>query len=306
MPTTDAPSAAGSEAGIRDSVGAGVAAGAGVGAVARAGVAAAGAGTATRAGTATGGAEATGALDATTGETGAASATGAGPRPTGTACPPLARRSGTGGVGPVGSAVEATDEPDSTRMIGRPTSTVSPSATSRPVTVPANGDGSSTSDFAVSISTRTWSTATSSPIATRHWTISASLRPSPTSGRGNSATATSAPSAVGRAVERWSGRTGSVGERAVHGLEDAVGVRAGSGARASTAGTGCRTRTPAAPAPPACRRRCSATVAAISAADADELAALPVRRPGGRSCAPRRAAAPNRSARSSGGRRPRS
>src|SRR5215212_5468563 len=41
----------------------------------------------------------------------------------------------------------------STAMIGVPTSTVVPSGTSSSVTTPAYGDGSSTSDFAVSIST---------------------------------------------------------------------------------------------------------------------------------------------------------
>ena len=48
-------------------------------------------------------------------------------------------------------------------MIGVPTSTVAPSATSSPVTTPANGHGSSTSDFAVSISTIGSLTFTVSP-----------------------------------------------------------------------------------------------------------------------------------------------
>ena len=51
----------------------------------------------------------------------------------------------------------------STAMIGVPTSTVSPSATSSWVTVPANGTGSSTSDLAVSISTTMSLTLTVSP-----------------------------------------------------------------------------------------------------------------------------------------------
>ena len=68
-------------------------------------------------------------------------------------------------------------------MIAAPTLTVSPSAASRSPTVPAKGEGSSTSDLAVSISTSTSLTATASPGATRHDTISASVRPSPTSGR---------------------------------------------------------------------------------------------------------------------------
>ena len=76
-------------------------------------------------------------------------------------------------------------------MMGVPTSTVCPSSTSSAVTTPANGEGSSTSDFAVSISTMTWLTTIVSPAATFHETISASVRPSPTSGSGNSAFAMS-------------------------------------------------------------------------------------------------------------------
>ena len=49
--------------------------------------------------------------------------------------------------------------------------------------VPAWGLGSSTRDFAVSISTRIWFTVTASPGATFHETMSASVRPSPGSGR---------------------------------------------------------------------------------------------------------------------------
>jgi hypothetical protein len=70
-------------------------------------------------------------------------------------------------------------------MIGVPTSTVSPSATSSRVTTPANGDGRSTRDFAVSISTMVWLIATVSPTATCQAAISASVRPSPASGRRN-------------------------------------------------------------------------------------------------------------------------
>ncbi len=81
-----------------------------------------------------------------------------------------------------------------TVMIAVPTSTVSPSPTSRADTVPANGDGSSTSDLAVSISTSTWLTSTTSPGFTFHDTISASVRPSPTSGSRNSESAIVHPS----------------------------------------------------------------------------------------------------------------
>ncbi len=70
-------------------------------------------------------------------------------------------------------------------MIGVPTLTVAPTATCRPVTVPAYGDGSSTAAFAVSISTMTWLTVTVSPGWTLQLRISASVSPSPTSGRLN-------------------------------------------------------------------------------------------------------------------------
>jgi hypothetical protein len=76
----------------------------------------------------------------------------------------------------------APPSPVSTVMIGVPTSTVVPSETSSSVTTPANGDGSSTSDLAVSISTTISLTFTVSPGLTFHDTISASVRPSPTSG----------------------------------------------------------------------------------------------------------------------------
>src|SRR5690606_1947530 len=90
-----------------------------------------------------------------------------------------------------------------TEMIGVPTATVCPTSTSSASTTPANGDGSSTRDFAVSISTMTWLTSTDSPGATRHATISASVRPSPTSGSGNCAVLTctllfSGPVSVGQ------------------------------------------------------------------------------------------------------------
>jgi hypothetical protein len=70
-------------------------------------------------------------------------------------------------------------------MIGVPTSTVWPSGTSSSWTTPAYGTGSSTSDLAVSISTTTSFTATRSPTLTFQETISASVSPSPTSGRRN-------------------------------------------------------------------------------------------------------------------------
>src|SRR5690349_24569363 len=98
-------------------------------------------------------------------------------------------------------------------MIGVPTATVSPSGTSRSVTVPAYGTGSSTRDLAVSISTTMSLTLTVSPTLTFQVTISASTRPSPGSGRLNCFT---------RAMESLSCL--SVRERAVDGVEDAVEV----------------------------------------------------------------------------------
>src|SRR6202046_3291163 len=71
-------------------------------------------------------------------------------------------------------------------MIGVSTSTVCPSATSSALTVPAYGLGTSTTALAVSISTMTWLIVTWSPGLTCQDTMSASVRPSPTSGSLNS------------------------------------------------------------------------------------------------------------------------
>ena len=71
-------------------------------------------------------------------------------------------------------------------MIGAPTDTVSPTPASSLWTFPETGLGSSTNDFAVSISTSTSLIRTSSPSETSHWVISASTRPSPGSGSLNS------------------------------------------------------------------------------------------------------------------------
>ena len=66
---------------------------------------------------------------------------------------------------------------------GEPTATVSPGWASSSTTVPANGLGSSTTAFSVSTSASTWFKVTVSPAATCQVTISASVRPSPRSGR---------------------------------------------------------------------------------------------------------------------------
>ena len=71
-------------------------------------------------------------------------------------------------------------------MMGVPTSTVWPSGTSSAATTPAYGLGSSTTALAVSMSTMIWFTVTVSPGFTRQLTMSASVSPSPTSGRRNS------------------------------------------------------------------------------------------------------------------------
>lgn len=68
-------------------------------------------------------------------------------------------------------------------MMATPTSTIVPIGWRISVTTPAYGEGSSTSDLAVSISTIAWFTVTVSPTPTCHVTISASVRPSPASGR---------------------------------------------------------------------------------------------------------------------------
>ena len=121
------------------------------------------------------------------------------------------------------------------RMIGVPTATVSPSGTRSAVIVPAYGDGSSTSDLAVSISTTMSLTLMTSPTFTFQVTISASVRPSPTSGSLYSFTSIS-----------W---CASVGERAVDGVEHPVEVGEPLLLDAARAGTACRSRPRAAPAP---------------------------------------------------------
>ena len=68
-------------------------------------------------------------------------------------------------------------------MIGVPTAMVSPSGARIAETTPAYGDGSSTIDLAVSISQTMSLIAMVSPTLTFQETISASVRPSPTSGR---------------------------------------------------------------------------------------------------------------------------
>ena len=123
-----------------------------------------------------------------------------------------------------------------TVMMGVPTSTVCPSGTSSSPTVPSHGIGNSTSDFAVSISTTIWLTATGSPGATFQEMISASVRPSPGSGSAN----TFMPMTCG--LLRSSGR----GRRSrARGPGRADGVP-----RACSSGTGSNNPRPAARAPP--------------------------------------------------------
>ena len=104
--------------------------------------------------------------------------------------PPLAaglERSISISAGAAGAAAGGASPAAPIAMIGVPTGIISPSATIRACTVPANGDGSSTRDLAVSISTMMSLISTVSPTLTFHETISASVRPSPTSGSLNSA-----------------------------------------------------------------------------------------------------------------------
>ena len=117
-----------------------------------------------------------------------------------------------------------------------------PRRAARP-TVPANGDGSSTSDFAVSISTSTSLTATVSPGATRQDTISASVRPSPTSGRT-------------KGLGAHPVRPNEISRRGIGRRPRGCGRRrAGRRLRASPAGRACRSPTRAAPAPRGRRTR---------------------------------------------------
>ncbi len=140
-----------------------------------------------------------------------------------------ARRAGAGAS--TGSA-DGAAAPSPIAMIGVPTGTVSPSGTISSCTVPANGDGSSTSDFAVSISTTMSLMATVSPSLTLQVTISASVRPSPTSGSLNSAMGVLLRSRACGRRRRARGRG-----------------RGGSPPRSATAGTACRRHRRGAPAP---------------------------------------------------------
>src|SRR4029077_2956538 len=90
---------------------------------------------------------------------------------------------GTAACGPLSATPAAEASPDTPNAAnGVATSTVFPSGTSRSVTTPSKGLGSSTRDLAVSISTMTWLTVTESPGFTFQETMSASVSPSPTSG----------------------------------------------------------------------------------------------------------------------------
>ena len=126
---------------------------------------------------------------------------------------------------PLPPPVDAT----STMMIGVPTSTVAPSATSSSLTTPANGLGSSTSAFAVSISTMIWFCATLSPTLTCQRTMSASVRPSPTSGSLNCLSDATSASTI--SARRWISRKDSGRRRRARGRG-----RAGSAPRGATAG----------------------------------------------------------------------
>src|SRR6478752_3382942 len=106
------------------------------------------------------------------------------------------------GIDGAAAGASSPPRPSSMEMIGVPTSMVWPTSTSRSLTVPAHGMGSSTSDLAVSISSTMSLTLTVSPGETFHSTISASTRPSPGSGRLNVLIAMCrSPSQYARAVD---------------------------------------------------------------------------------------------------------
>src|SRR6478735_12161974 len=86
-------------------------------------------------------------------------------------------------------------------MMISPTSTVVPSGKRSSWTVPSNGIGSSTAALAVSTSQTTCPSVTVSPGWTYHLRISASVRPSPTSGILNSRIVTMLSSERQRAVD---------------------------------------------------------------------------------------------------------
>src|SRR5215210_1795098 len=128
------------------------------------------------------------------------------------AVPPSAASATWGVTSSTGTAAPP-GPPTSTVMIGVPTSTVLPSSTSRSFTTPANGLGSSTSDFAVSISTMISLILMVSPGLTFHDTISASVSPSPTSGSLNCLTSAMLAELL------------LVGERTIDRVEEPVEVR---------------------------------------------------------------------------------
>src|SRR6266567_3602241 len=89
---------------------------------------------------------------------------------------------GGAGTSAGGAGAWTPASPTCTEMMGVPTSAVVPSGTSRFSTTPSYGLGNSTTALAVSISTMIWLMLILSPGCTSHLTMSASVRPSPTSG----------------------------------------------------------------------------------------------------------------------------
>ena len=107
---------------------------------------------------------------------------------------PVGAGPGVDGEAPSMAAAEpdssAGPEPSSITTSTSPTWTMSPTAAPWRVTVPVTGDGISTLDLSVMISTKGWLRSTRSPSATSQVTTSASCRPSPMSGRRNSTVTT--------------------------------------------------------------------------------------------------------------------
>ena len=155
------------------------------------------------------------------------------PRPARSRPRPATRPTAPGGASASGRAGSV-----SMAMIGAPTSTIVPSAWKIVVTLPAHFAGISTAALAVSTSTIGWFSSIVSPTLTSHLRISPSVRPSPRSGRLNSLIRVTAAS-----PDRTSGRRRRAPGRG----------RAGTPPPRGRPGTGCRSRSPAAPAPPASR-----------------------------------------------------
>lgn len=142
---------------------------------------------------------------------------------------------GASGAASAGVSAGAAPPDTSTAMMDVPTSTVVPSGKRSSRTTPSYGMGSSTAAFAVSTSQTTWPSVTVSPGWTYHLRISASVRPSPTSGILNSRTDASVIVVT---------TLSSVRQSAVDGVEHPVQARQVLLLQAGRMGTGRDSRRP--------------------------------------------------------------